>query len=448
MMGPTATFDSVKPIADKIRKGGAPMSEAQRQQMMRSMASEALAMSPPALSRHLRVLKASGLVAEDEPEHDARVRLYRLQLRRLRRGRALAGRDPQPVDRTARGFQGSCRAARPLRRPSVKRGLRSIAAVMGGLLAWSGAATAGNLLLRALLVGYREAEPTTTFSGLMMVGRLALGVLASIACGLAARCDRKARPRTVDCGLRTAGLLCADPHHALAEVSGRLQPVFPRLPRRRTTAGGALGRTQPSMSAADQACVTVSVAAPPALGDHREAEHLATVRLAPLRVDPGDTHRYVAVLADAPSHRSAGFVVRFIDRLGRDDAALAAAPGILEAGQAPDGLASRVVSASTVSNLGGEVRQKAERTGRDLAISRAIDSTNERRQSRRKHIDRHLVAITLDAEERQHAVHACHGAVVRTHGQMLVVHQKPSAAAVVATETSRLRRMSTPMRSE
>jgi len=40
---------------------------------------DALAMSPPALSRHLRVLKAGGLVTDDEPEHDARVRLYRLQ---------------------------------------------------------------------------------------------------------------------------------------------------------------------------------------------------------------------------------------------------------------------------------------------------------------------------------------------------------------------------------
>jgi DNA-binding transcriptional ArsR family regulator len=40
---------------------------------------EALTMSPPALSRHLRVLKASGLVADDELDHDARVRVYRLQ---------------------------------------------------------------------------------------------------------------------------------------------------------------------------------------------------------------------------------------------------------------------------------------------------------------------------------------------------------------------------------
>ena len=38
-----------------------------------------LAMAPPSLSRHLRVLRRSGLIADDEPEHDARVRLYRLR---------------------------------------------------------------------------------------------------------------------------------------------------------------------------------------------------------------------------------------------------------------------------------------------------------------------------------------------------------------------------------
>jgi len=40
---------------------------------------EALAMSPPALSRHLRVLRRAGLIDDDEPDDDARVRLYRLQ---------------------------------------------------------------------------------------------------------------------------------------------------------------------------------------------------------------------------------------------------------------------------------------------------------------------------------------------------------------------------------
>jgi DNA-binding transcriptional ArsR family regulator len=37
-----------------------------------------LEMSPPALSRHLRVLRKAGLIIDDEPEDDARVRLYRL----------------------------------------------------------------------------------------------------------------------------------------------------------------------------------------------------------------------------------------------------------------------------------------------------------------------------------------------------------------------------------
>ncbi len=40
---------------------------------------EALGISPPALSRHLRQLRRSGLIVDDEPEHDARVRLYRLR---------------------------------------------------------------------------------------------------------------------------------------------------------------------------------------------------------------------------------------------------------------------------------------------------------------------------------------------------------------------------------
>jgi DNA-binding transcriptional ArsR family regulator len=36
-------------------------------------------MTPPAMSRHLRVLRKTGLVEEEEVEDDARVRLYRLR---------------------------------------------------------------------------------------------------------------------------------------------------------------------------------------------------------------------------------------------------------------------------------------------------------------------------------------------------------------------------------
>jgi DNA-binding transcriptional ArsR family regulator len=36
-------------------------------------------MSPPAMSRHLRVLRLEGLVEEDHAGDDARVRMYRLR---------------------------------------------------------------------------------------------------------------------------------------------------------------------------------------------------------------------------------------------------------------------------------------------------------------------------------------------------------------------------------
>lgn len=38
-----------------------------------------LEISPPAMSRHLRTLRASGLVEESHPEFDARVRIYALR---------------------------------------------------------------------------------------------------------------------------------------------------------------------------------------------------------------------------------------------------------------------------------------------------------------------------------------------------------------------------------
>ena len=40
---------------------------------------EALALTAPAMSRHLRTMKQSGLVAETHPEFDARVRIYALK---------------------------------------------------------------------------------------------------------------------------------------------------------------------------------------------------------------------------------------------------------------------------------------------------------------------------------------------------------------------------------
>ena len=40
---------------------------------------ESLGLTPPAMSRHLRALRQSGLVEESHPAFDARVRVYRLR---------------------------------------------------------------------------------------------------------------------------------------------------------------------------------------------------------------------------------------------------------------------------------------------------------------------------------------------------------------------------------
>lgn len=44
---------------------------------------EAFAMSPAAMSRHLKVLRTTGLVEEDHQGDDARVRVYRLKPQRF-----------------------------------------------------------------------------------------------------------------------------------------------------------------------------------------------------------------------------------------------------------------------------------------------------------------------------------------------------------------------------
>jgi len=41
---------------------------------------DGVGLSPAALSRHLRTLKASGLVQEEHPAFDARVRIYALKV--------------------------------------------------------------------------------------------------------------------------------------------------------------------------------------------------------------------------------------------------------------------------------------------------------------------------------------------------------------------------------
>lgn len=63
--------------------------------------------------------------------------------------------------------------------------IRSILAVVAGLVVWGLVATLLNFGLRAGLAGYAQAEPTLTFTLSMKIGRLILGALASLAAGAA-----------------------------------------------------------------------------------------------------------------------------------------------------------------------------------------------------------------------------------------------------------------------
>ena len=73
-------------LADPTRRGVVDRLR-QRDQRAGELA-EALAVSPQALSRHLRILRQCDLVEELTVEHDARVRLYRLRREQFQRLRA------------------------------------------------------------------------------------------------------------------------------------------------------------------------------------------------------------------------------------------------------------------------------------------------------------------------------------------------------------------------
>jgi len=64
-------------LADPARRGVIDL--LRRTPRKASDLADELGFTRPAMSRHLRVLRKSGLVSESEPEHDARVRVYRLE---------------------------------------------------------------------------------------------------------------------------------------------------------------------------------------------------------------------------------------------------------------------------------------------------------------------------------------------------------------------------------
>lgn len=68
-------------LADSSRRGAIDL--LRRRPRRAGELAAALSISPAAMSRHLRILRRSGLVTEDGVEDDARVRVYRLRRERF-----------------------------------------------------------------------------------------------------------------------------------------------------------------------------------------------------------------------------------------------------------------------------------------------------------------------------------------------------------------------------
>lgn len=81
MSAASSLDDTFVALADPVRRSVIELLRHKPHQA--SELAAALSMSRPAMSRHLRVLRKTGLVSESEPEHDARVRLYRLEPQRF-----------------------------------------------------------------------------------------------------------------------------------------------------------------------------------------------------------------------------------------------------------------------------------------------------------------------------------------------------------------------------
>lgn len=77
MKGSAALDTTLAALADPHRRRVVDLLSARPHQA--GELARALNLSPPAMSRHLRMLKSAGLVEESHPQFDARVRIYTIR---------------------------------------------------------------------------------------------------------------------------------------------------------------------------------------------------------------------------------------------------------------------------------------------------------------------------------------------------------------------------------
>jgi len=80
---------------------------------------------------------------------------------------------------------------------TIPRAIKFLFALVAGFVVWFVVATLANMLIRALLPGYAEAELATRFTLHMLIARLVVGGVSSVAAGFACALSARSVPVVV-----------------------------------------------------------------------------------------------------------------------------------------------------------------------------------------------------------------------------------------------------------
>ncbi|HTS22487.1 MAG TPA: hypothetical protein VMN79_11845 [Casimicrobiaceae bacterium] len=75
--------------------------------------------------------------------------------------------------------------------------LRTAVAILAGFVVWFAVATVGNFVIRWLVAGYSDVEKAMQFTSGMLVARLILGAVASVAAGAACASIGRSTPLAI-----------------------------------------------------------------------------------------------------------------------------------------------------------------------------------------------------------------------------------------------------------
>jgi len=97
----------------------------------------------------------------------------------------------------------------------MRKAIKILLGVSVGLVVWSVVATVGNFAIRGLVSGYAEAEPAMRFTLPMLLARLGLGAVSSLAAGFACAALVRSVPIAVKLFAGLVVLLFLPVHYSL-----------------------------------------------------------------------------------------------------------------------------------------------------------------------------------------------------------------------------------------